>query len=336
MNHLHEEEGPAATASPSLRTNPNPPSTLQRPSFRSHDTGLFDLAGYVAYYQPQNEPRWPEVAPFVRDVVAQSGARTYVHAERLMRVMTMISIWALDHGLPLDVEVVLHPDRIGHFTATYLAKSKSVTTYRHDLLTLGRKITKKAPYRPKPGLSRPGPAGPYTDDELARYVRIVTSQGSEERVQVGLALVLLGVGAGLDGRWSPRVRTADVNRLENGYLVVDVTGPHARRVPVDDRYAARLEAFADQVHTEYLVGSAAQASRRASSLVGLLDFPADVPKINARRLRTTWLRNQILDGMPLPYLLEVAALETTCKLSAVLPYVGDRMPQAPWTAGGVR
>src|SRR5207244_10745176 len=84
--------------------------------------------------------------------------------------------------------------------------------------------------RPK-AVSRRHLAPPYSPEELDGLWRDARHQSTPGRQRAGQALIALGAGAGLDGRWVTRVMADDVIRRD-GIAFVRVGEPVAREMPV--------------------------------------------------------------------------------------------------------
>ena len=169
--------------------------------------------GWLADYRPRDldGATWAVAKPFVlscaEDLAVDEGAA----AVRVVRVLARLAAWALTEGLPLDVEVVLDPDTVERFIASGVGHDRSRATYRSELRRLGPLLTRRAPWEARPpAVSRRQVAPPYTPEELGRLRAYATAQPTAQRVRAARALLALGAGAGLDGRWVSRVRAQDV------------------------------------------------------------------------------------------------------------------------------
>jgi hypothetical protein len=113
-----------------------------------------------------------------------------------------------------------------------LAEDPSRATYRATLRRVGPLLTKKAPWEAKSApVGRRSVALPYTDRELESLRVAATAQPTPGKVRAARALLALGAGAGLDGRWVANVTADDVSERQ-GIVLVRVAEPAARVVPV--------------------------------------------------------------------------------------------------------
>jgi hypothetical protein len=241
--------------------------------------------------------------------------------ERNARVLTLIAGWCVKQGIPLDVERVLDPDTVERFCSTGLKKLPSRGSYRATLRRLGRELTKKAPWEPRP---EPMPARkvspPYSKVQMKALRGDAARQSSPSRRRATTALILLGAGAGLDGRWARKVRGTDVARA-HGTVLVRVGEPRAREVPVLKEYGEELLLLAQEAGDEYLVGGYTTHRNRTNEIVARFEDGHNHPKLEPKRLRSTWIVTHLTLGTRLPELLAAAGTSRIETLDALLKYV---------------
>ena len=129
--------------------------------------------------------------------------------------MTGVQTCALPiYGVPLDVDRILDPANIDMFVgwATGIAAPGTVATWRSDLRRIGPALARHAPWeRPLPPTGAIQPARPYSGRE-ARLIRAAVGvQRTARLAEVAQVAVVLGLGAGLDGRWLAKIRGTDVD-----------------------------------------------------------------------------------------------------------------------------
>jgi hypothetical protein len=238
-----------------------------------------------------------------------------------VRVLTRISAWCLSKGMPLDWEVVLDPDTVERFVSVGIKDDRCRGTYRATLRRLGPLLTTKAPWEPRAeAVNRRRVAGPYSADDLELLWRDAQHQATSARLRAGQALIALGVGAGLDGRWSTRVAGEDIV-CQDGLVFVRVGEPSARVVPVLARWEAVILDLAGSAGDEFLVGGRSLAINRAGDLARKFVVGHRHPKLSAPRLRSTWLLHHLTAGTRLPELARAAGMVGVTVLSDLLPEV---------------
>ena len=189
------------------------------------------------------------------------------------------------------------------------------------LRRIGPRLTRQAPWQPKPAtVARRQVAPPFTADELELLRADALVQPSPSRVRAARALLALGAGAGLDGRWVARVAAGDVQRVGDS-VFVEVGEPSARRVPVLACWESEVLDLAATAGAEFVVGGYSTSKNRAGALAAWLVVPNGHPRFSASRLRSTWLVTHLTLGTRLPELARAAGLQGVTVLSDLLPNV---------------
>jgi hypothetical protein len=257
----------------------------------------------------------------VLDCVRRLPAKGWPVAIRTLRVLTQLTAWAVGQGMALDAELVFDPDTIERFVVEGLVQNSSRATYRADLRRVAPLLTKEAPWEPRPTLlSRRQVAPPYTSAELGLLSADGTRQRTLQRRRAARALIALGAGVGLDGRWVTRVRARDVV-VDCDTVLVRVGTPSARMVPVLHPWADEVTELAATAGHEFLAGGYSTSRNRASSLIARLEVPPGHPRLSLARLRSTWLLWHLTTGTRLPELAAAAGLEGVAMLSDLLQFV---------------
>jgi hypothetical protein len=284
-----------------------------------------DVARRIDAYTPRDVPRplWEStIRPFVLPLLYASQPSGRASFEQSARVLTLIAVWCTEQGIPLDVEVVLDPDTVERFFSEALRHFPSRGTYRTTLRRLGRALTKRAPWQPPPEpMRRRKIALPYSPAEMDALREDAQRQATPLRRRAARALIALGAGAGLDGRWTTRVRGTDVLRADPA-VVVQVGLPRPRLVPVLERYEEEVLLLAEEAGEEFLVGGTSSHRNRTNQLVAKLEVGHGHPRLSVPRLRSTWIVEHLIRGTRLPELLAAAGnclIETFDELLAFVP-----------------
>jgi hypothetical protein len=236
-------------------------------------------------------------------------------------VLAWASAWALSEGLALDFEVVLDPANVERFIATQLGPDSTWATYRSDLRRVGRLLTWRAPWEPRPpAVAKRKVAVPCSPAELEVVRADAVAQPTPGRVRAARALLALGAGSGLDGRWATGVRAQDVTSRD-GTVLVWAGEPSARWVPVLVRWAGEVVALAKIAGDEALVGGRSSSPNRAAALVASLTVGHGRPRFSLPRLRSTWLVAHLEVRTRLPELARAAGLQGVTVLSDLMGYL---------------
>ena len=287
-----------------------------------------EIGPRIASYRPLNieSKSWSAVQPFVLDCVERLPLNGWASTIRVIRALAQLAVWAAGEGLPLDPEVILDPDTVERFTELGLPDDHSRATYRAILRRVGPLLTVRAPWEPRPAsVARRQVAPPHSPSEVAQLRIDALGQPTQARQRAARALLALGLGAGLDGRWVTRVRARDV-AYRGDVVVVRVGEPSARTVPVLGLWEDEILDLAATAGDEFFVGGRSTSRNRASALAASLVVPPGHPPLSASRLRSTWLLWHLTAGTRLPELAAAAGLQGVTVLSDLLSLV-DPMPE---------
>ena len=155
-----------------------------------------------------------------------------------------LSRFAEARGVPPGREFLLDYDVIEAFCVAGLPGRASSTrgTYRSALYRLAEAAHGPPGQRatPFPGARAPAP---YSPAERAELAAVAAAQRDPARRASALAMVVFGIGAGLRPGELVALRGGDVDR-HGRRVVVHVSGPAARVVPVTAGYAGRAAELA--------------------------------------------------------------------------------------------
>ena len=264
---------------------------------------------------------WSQVQPFVSSCANRLSLRHTASGVRTARVLARLAAWCLTQGIPLDPELVLDPETVERFVHQGVADTPSRPTYRSVLRRIGPVLTATAPWEARPAaLARRHVALPYSEAELAGLRSAATRQATPGRIRAARALLALGAGAGLDGRWVARVSAADVV-VRSGSVQVRVGEPSPRLVPVMAEWERDVLDLASTAGGCFLIGGRSTAKNRAGSLAASLEVGHGGPKFSAPRLRSTWLVHHLRLGTRLPELTRAAGLAGVTVVSDLLEHV---------------
>jgi integrase len=242
----------------------------------------------IACYAPRSLSA--PAAALARELVAQAAPATPGRAKALLFAAGRLAAFAESVGLELEPSVVLAEAVIERFIIEGCGTVSPATrrTLRTNLRALARAL-ERFPEPVAVPLGRERAKPPYTDVEIAGFLRLADAQGTEARRMRGSALVCLGAGAGVIAGELRHVRGSDV--LERcGGVIVTIAGARARSVPVLGRYRSRLLAAACLAGDRLIIGGRDPGRHNVTDrLVALLSSDSSLPHLNAGRLRATWL-----------------------------------------------
>ena len=235
-----------------------------------------------------------------------------------------LSRFAEIRGVPPGWELWLDYDVIEAFCVTGLAGRASSTrgTYRSALYRLAEAAHGPPGQRPTPFPGARAPA-PYSPAERAELAALAAAQRDPVKRSSALALVVFGIGAGLRPGELVAPRGGDVAR-HGGQVLVHVTGPAARMVPVTSCYAGRAAELARRAGSGF-VFRPGPADRSYKNFVngfarGLAADPA-APALSMRRARSTFICGHLAGGTPVPVLLAITGIAEAGSLARYARHV---------------
>jgi integrase len=281
-------------------------------------------AAAIAAYAPASLS--PAAARFARKAAARAAPRRRERAKALLYAAGRLAAFGESVGMELRAGALLREATIERFVLTGCPTVSAATrrTLRTNLRALARAHEAHPSSQPAP-LARERAKAPYCEAEIAGYLRLAAAQPSEARRMRATALLCLGAGAGIVGAELRHLRGRDVPARSGG-LVVEVSGRRARAVPVLGRLQAPLAQAAAFAGEGYLVGGTDPARRNlADALNRALSADAALPRLEAGRLRSTWLC-ECAESIGLRTFMDAAGLRCSQRLGdlvAELPQVGE-------------
>ncbi|MGZ8666956.1 MAG: hypothetical protein ACXWZM_07590 [Solirubrobacterales bacterium] len=259
---------------------------------------------------------------FAREAVRAAAPASAERARALLWAAARLAAFGESVGLEPRAEALLRPAAIERFIASGTGglSAASARTLRTNLRALARALDPA----PRPAaLARERAKPPYSDEEIAGYLRLAAAQPTEARRMRASALICLGAGAGIVGAELRQLRGRDVARRSGG-LVVAVSGPRARVVPVLARFHGPLRAAAAFAGEGCLVGGADPARRNLTDALNrALSADAALPRLEGGRLRSTWLA-QCARAIGLRAFMEAAGVRCSQRLGDLVA----ELPQA--------
>jgi integrase len=237
-----------------------------------------------------------------------------------------LSRFADTRGVPDSREFLLDYDVIEAFCVAGLRGRASSTrgTYRSALYRLAEVAHGLPGQRATPFAGARAPV-PYSPAEWAELAAVAAAQRDPARRSSALAMVVFGIGAGLRPGELVALRGGDVFR-HGRQVMVQVSGPSARVVPVTSRYAGRAWQLARRAGSDFLFRPG-PADRSYKNFVtnfarGLAADPA-APGLSMRRARSTFICHHQASGTPVPVLLAVTGIAEAGSLARYARHVAD-------------
>ena len=195
-------------------------------------------------------------------------------------------------------------------------------TYRSALYRLAEAAHGPAGQRATPFAGARAPA-PYSPAERAELAALAAAQRDPAKRSSALAMVVFGIGAGLRPGELVALRGDDVSR-HGRQVMVHVSGPAARAVPVTSGYAGRAWSWP----AARAAGSCSAPARPSAAYKnfvtnfarGLTADPA-AAALSLRRARSSFICGHLAAGTPVPVLLAITGIAEAGSLARYARHV---------------
>ena len=265
---------------------------------------------------------WHSVAVAVMDAVERASAADSTR-RRYRSHAAAFAVWAKRQGAPPEIGGFFRTELIERYVEVGMPSAKDST--RATRRSILRRIARHA----DPVLSvsaAPTPIGyrrvrvPYESPEVVSYFRLAEAQPTPGRRDSLMAVLLLGLGCGLDCSDLGWVRGVDVRQTHDG-VEVAVGGRRSRRVVCLSRYEGRLANLATAAGENLLIGGSVLGRHNITSVtLGRLLKDRSAPPLVVSRLRSTWLTSHLVANTPLPLIMQAAGLKTVRPLEDLLEF----------------
>lgn len=270
------------------------------------------VADFLEQYRPEriDDDVWGRTRPAFLAAMSMCGAGSVVSAQKLAAPVASFLAWRARQGLRnIDTTAFTYPD-IDAWVKAMAHQPGTLNDYAERLRSLAREVNPERCPAKWESLPRNRVRPAYTPDEVHAIVTAITGQRSPTICRQLCAIAGLGLGAGLD---SP-----DLRHLMSGHITddgdagirVSVPGSRPRAVMVRRTYEPLVRTGVRGLRPgELVLGRDATRRNIVAAIVEKAEI-ADprVPRIEAARLRSTWLLWAVQQPIPLTTLLSAAGL----------------------------
>ena len=231
------------------------------------------------------------------------------------------------NGQPLELDIVFEPENITAFVAFALGKGKHrwrgapltkpmLKRVVSDVERIGRALNPRAGWSvERPEIGRTKVKAPHTKVEELGFFRTARNSTSIHH----LAVVVLGFGCGLDGRWQPRITRHQVE-LRSGAYWVHADEPD-RWIPLPDRYFDDMaRVLSEVVDDGPLIGGESTNNHRTSRVTERISKHSQV-RLEPARMRSSWFVRHLNNRTDLQFLLEMAGLKSMTTIWDLMAFV---------------
>ncbi len=254
--------------------------------------------------------------------------------------VTKLVAWAIAEQRDLDWQALMSHELIHDFARD--PRSGVSEGHRADRMRRLKALASRlntglaAPPRPAPVAHR-AVQPPYSPADDAAIVAIAKTQPSAKTRRQKCAIVGLCRGAGCGAEELRHVHAHHiVDRGPEGIDVTLGTGQAQRIVPVRRDYEDLVRiGVAGLKSTDLVIGRVADRRNVAASVVAQAVILGTAPKIDASRLRTTWIGELMTKPIPIATILAAAGLKSARTLTDLIGLLSDRLTPATDILRGV-
>lgn len=272
-------------------------------------------------YTPELPPaEWEAVAGVVLQVMELCAGKTPYSRRRLTYVIAHHAAWCWRSGLPLEIDELFSRELVDAsmaFAFKHLSPG-SLSTLRAQLLRVGEALAPAESIHRLKALPGSGTSIPYNPGEVASLYGWALGQASEQRRKSSLALISLGLGAGLSSGEILAARARHV-RVDALGLQVRVMGSRTRTVQMRADWEAALEQSMNGSNPDDYIF---RPGSRVEHLNSITNFVARSRGLGVKplgqRMRATWIVHHLQRATPVVVLMQAAGIES---LEALTRYV---------------
>jgi hypothetical protein len=297
---------------------------------------------FIEQYRPAsiNDDVWDVIGPQVRTMLTASRyvgeASIRKHAGALAHYLA----WRHREGLPLAVDHAMTHEAVDAYYSQALTEhaDRVRNDYRSRLHNLASRVN--------PGLTAPVVAtegyvsirSGYTAAEEAVIIRVALRQRLPLPRRQLCTIVGLCAGAGVDPTELALMDRSHIDdRGDDGGIWVTIPGKRSRTVVVRRTYEPVVRTALIGLGAHHLL--IGQTRGRSGSVAGAVDNAEvyeDCPRIDARRLRTTWLTWLVTNPVPLNVILNAAGLSSARSITDIIAGLPPTQPGDSLRDGGAR
>jgi integrase len=271
-------------------------------------------------YRPINAlPYWDVIGTFITEAVAEAASQSGRDERGLYPATAAFVLWCWQsRGTPLDRVRIFRQATVEEFI--HLAMSNkargSKATHRATLRLMIEMLNPDEMRRGPRPIARSSPTEPYTPQEVAALHSWAVSQGTPRRRQDAIALLALGLGAGLATREILGVRVTDLDTRANNLQVI-VWESRPRVVPLRADWQRPLYRIMDNLEPKDWLFRPGRASATTGQITDFLMRARTDLDVRPSRMRNTWLLGHLREGTAPAELLRISGLRNLAALDKI-------------------
>jgi len=296
---------------------------------------------YLTNFQPQ-APLVDTLAgrAAIAAIMSRAGYLAWDNFRKHCSDVAALVSWAQAAGHDTDWQALMAHSAIHEFSCVPVeGMSENHRAHRmRRLKTLATRVNPGASAPPKPApVSHRAVQNPYTNEEMSAIVRVVRNQpsGVIRRQLCAVVGVCRGAGAG-SFELRPLTRSHFTDLGDDGILVRLGAGASERVVPVRYEWESLVRDGLEGLRGKALVLGTKQDRRNIAARVvdSAVILGTDAPRIDAARLRSTWLADLMTDAIPIQVIMHAAGLKTARSITDIAEWLEAQ--GAPLPVAGLR
>ena len=266
---------------------------------------------------------WAIVGPELREAMLRAGYSGRTHVRKMCSALNCYLEWRLGERLPLAMADALNDDAIDQFYMRGMGDlgDRTKNDYRSLLHRLAARVSPEAALARSVSRGRNDVRPGYTpvQEAVIRRVSLAHRPGETRRRLCGL--VGFSGGCALESQDFRWLRRRNIEIRPDGIHVL-TEGPKARHAIVRRSYEALVMVAIDGLEPDDLiVNLSINKANPAAQVIAEAQLFDDSPRIEVRRLRTTWISWAITQRIPLNVILEATGLKSAGTLIDMVSYL---------------
>jgi integrase len=295
------------------------------------------IDAYVATFVPDDgDALWDVIASTVRDSVTRCRFTNIETARKHAVALAAYLRWRATSGFVTDATASLTFEAIDSFFAHGMPdlSERSKRDYRSRLRGIATRVNASVAAPPSLALGYNQVNPGYTRDEEITLRRVALDQGDTEARRRLCAIVGFCCGAGLSSSELRALRRRDVTIKANGMILIALGGERPRLTVVRRNYEVHVLAALEGLQSAETILPQLKSSSPITVILKGADLFDDAPRIDTRRLRTTWITWLMNQRIPLRLAFEASGLQSARTFFDILPYLAGESPTQELRDGG--
>jgi hypothetical protein len=272
-------------------------------------------------------PYWPIIGEFVEAAVHDCARVCERHERDLFAAATPMVLWCWRaRGTPLERKRVFRHSMIEQFIHLGMPGTPpgSRATLRSSLWRMAEVLNPGDAHGAHRPIPRSAPTCPYSEADVAALYSWANTQGTPRRRFDALAMLALGLGAGLATRELLEVRTGDIgiepSPVGQASASIVVWRDRSRVVPVQHDWVRSLQTVMATRDDDAFVFCPGRESATDGQVTNFLTRSRTNLDVRPVRMRATWLVRHLEAGMPAHELLRISGLQNYAALDKLVPF----------------